>query len=142
MLEKIQARYERYAEEFQLLEQNRRAGAGAFGLSGGPRDYPCHEQFAKDMERLLKEASNASPEEASGILDYVWFAPQARGARQDSVYWMQIAVHGMTEELAGRLSISDAYRLLERYEAAYPRHNRLPVQKKVIAALKRRAKSR
>ena len=69
MLEKIQARYERYAEEFQLLEQNRRAGAGAFGLSGGPRDYPCHEQFAKDMERLLKEASNASPEEASGILD-------------------------------------------------------------------------
>lgn len=140
-IQEIRERYARYEEEFLQLERNRRAGAGAFGLSGGPRDYPCHEQFAGDMERLLKEASNAYPEEAAEILDYVWFAPLAREERQDAVYWMEIAVHGMTEGLAGRLSPSDAGRLLERYEAAYPRRDRLPVQKKVISALKKRAKN-
>ena len=55
MPEQVRELYEAYFAEFQELEQGRRLGAGAFGLGGGPRDYPCHGQFAKKLERLLKE---------------------------------------------------------------------------------------
>lgn len=141
LLEEICRLYEDYSAEFQQLEENRRLGAGAFGLSGGPRDYPCHQRFAGELERLLRRAESAPPEEADSILDYIWFAPQAREDRQDAVYWMLTAVHGMTAELAGRLSPRRAAQLLERYERRYPRRERLPVQKKVISALKKRAKA-
>lgn len=142
MLEKIRELYERYEAEFQQLERKRRAGAGMFGLTNGPRNYACHEQFAKDLERLLKEAEGTvSPEQAEEILEYIYFTPGTREKRQDAVYWMLTAVHGMTEGLVSRMPSETAAGLLERYEAAYPRRERLPAQKKVAAALKKRAKS-
>ena len=96
MVERIRALYEDYAAEFQSLEQKRRAGAGMFGLTDGPRNY--------------------------------------------AVYWMLGAVHGKTMGLISRLTPESAGRLLARYEGAYPRREQLPVQKKVAAALKKRAK--
>lgn len=141
MLKKIQELYEGYAAEFQQREQKRRVGAGLFGLTDGPRNYACHEQFSKDLEQLLREAEeSAPPEQVEVILEYVYFAPKAREEKQDAVYWMLTAVHGMTEGLAGRLDPAVAARLLERYGEAYPRREQLPVQKKVVSALKKRKK--
>ena len=56
MVERIQELYREYAAEFQRQEEKRRVGAGMFGLADGPRNYPCHERFARDLESLLKEA--------------------------------------------------------------------------------------
>ena len=88
MVERIQELYREYAAEFQHLtqrqEEKRRVGAGMFGLADGPRNYPCHERFARDLESLLKEAEKtAAPEQAEEILACVYFAPQARAERQD-----------------------------------------------------------
>ena len=141
MLEQVQELYEGYLAEFQRLEQGRQAGAGMFGLTNGPRNYPCHEQFAKDLERLLRETEETlSPDQAEELLEYILFAPQSR--ERDAVYWMLIAVHGMTEGPAGRLDPAAAARLLERYEAVYPRRERLPVQMKAVSVLKKQAKQR
>lgn len=143
MLEQIRELYEGYFAEFQRLEQGRQAGAGMFGLTNGPRNYPCHDQFAKDLERLLRETEETlSPDQAEELLEYILFAPQSRERERDAVYWMLIAVHGMTERPAGRLDPAAAARLLERYEAVYPRRERLPVQMKAVSALKKRAKQR
>lgn len=136
MLEQVRELYESYTAEFTRLESNRRLGAGMFGLGGGPRDYPCHERFGKDLEKLLRQAAS-HPARAGEILEYVYFA--SLGRRKDAVYWMMTAVHGMTLELAGQLSPQEAGRLLARYQEAYPRREWLPVQKKVAAALKARA---
>ena len=141
MLEQIRELYEGYFAEFQRLEQGRQAGAGMFGLTNGPRNYPCHEQFAKDLERLLRETEETlSPDQAEELLEYILFAPQSR--ERDADYWMLIAVHGMTEGPAGRLDPAAAARLLERYEAVYPRRERLPVQMKAVSVLKKQAKQR
>ena len=141
MLEQIRELYEGYFAEFQRLEQGRQAGAGMFGLTNGPRNYPCHEQFAKDLERLLRETEETlSPDQAEELLEYILFAPQSR--ERDAVYWMLTAVHGMTEGPAGRLDPAAAARLLERYEAVYPRRERLPVQMKAVSVLKKQAKQR
>ena len=86
MVERIQELYREYAAEFQRQEEKRRVGAGMFGLADGPRNYPCHERFARDLESLLKEAEKtAAPEQAEEILACVYFAPQARaGGRTPS----------------------------------------------------------
>lgn len=139
MFERIQELYEEYVAEFQELEQERRVGAGMFGLTNGPRNYPCHGQFSKDLERLLKEeAANAAAEEAEQVLEYVYLAPQGR-KKQDSVYWMMTAVHSLTEELILRLTPEAAGRLLGQYQDAYPRRTLLPAQKKILSALKDQA---
>lgn len=138
MLDRIQGLYADYAAEFQRLEQNRRMGAGMFGLGGGPKDDPCHERFAKDLERLLREGADECPEQAESVLEFIWFASPARPEGWDAVSWMWLAVHSMTVELVGHISPEAAGRLRERYENAYPRRERLPAQKKVISALKKR----
>ncbi len=142
--EQVRKLYEDYIAEFRRLEKNRKGGAGMFGLTSGPRNYPCHERFSSDLERLLREAEESGPtgEEAEQILDYIYFAPQTRQTNQDAVYWMMIAVHALTGGLITRLSPGAAAGLLERYRAAYPRRLQLPAQGKVEAALKRRAKQR
>lgn len=137
MLEEIQALYRDYEAEFFRLEKNRRVGEGAFGLRGGPRDYPCHQQFARDLERLLKEAEGF-PDETEQILAHVFFAPLHRREGRDAVYWMLAAVHGLAEGLIPLLDSAAARRLLTRYEGAYPRRDRLPAQKKIVNALKKR----
>ena len=123
MVERIQELYREYAAEFQRQEEKRRVGAGMFGLADGPRNYPCHEQFARDLENLLKEAEKtAAPEQAEEILACVYFAPQA----------------GMTVGLVSRLTPDAAGRLLARYQATYPRREQLPAQRKAASALKKR----
>ena len=67
MVERIQELYREYAAEFQRQEEKRRAGAGMFGLTDGPRNYPCHERFARDLESLLKEAEKTAAPELSLI---------------------------------------------------------------------------
>ena len=54
-----------------------------------------------------------------------------------SAFWMLKAVHGLTLDLIGHLSPADAAELLKAYKDTYPRPERLPAQKKVLAALKR-----
>ena len=77
-------------------------------------------------------------QQAEEILACVYFAPQARAERQDAVYWMLTAVHGMTVGLVSRLTPDAAGRLLARYQAAYPRREQLPAQRKAASALKKR----
>lgn len=138
MLEKIQALYREYEEEYRRLERTQKLGAGMFGLGGGPRDDPCHERFARDLERLLQEEPAPGPEQAKDVLEFIWFAPAGQTERRDAVSWMQIAVHSLTPPLITRLDPAAAAGLLKRYEAAYPRQERLPAQKKVISALRKR----
>lgn len=143
MLGQVQELYEGYFAEFRRLEQGRRGGAGMFGLTNGPRNYPCHEKFAHDLERLLKETEETlSPDQAEEIVEYILFAPQSREREHDAVYWMLLAVHGMTAGLAGRLDPAAAAGLLARYEELYPRRERLPAQEQAAAALKKRGKQR
>lgn len=141
MLEKLDALYEAYLTEFRRLEQDRKPLEGAFGLGGGPQSYPCHDKFAEDLERLLRDFAAQSPssQEVGQALNYIYFTAPARFQSGPAVDWMLLAVHGFTLELIGLLSAADAEPLCRAYRGAYPRHSRLPVQKKLFAALQKQA---
>lgn len=141
IFEELEGLYQDYEEQYRQSERRRKPGEGMFGLGRGPGDHPCHGQFAQDMEELLGryEAQGPAPAEAAQVLDYIYFAPVSREDR--ALYWMMLAVHALTGELVERLSPEDAGDLLQRYRKTYRKSGWLPAQEKLMAALKKRAKS-
>lgn len=135
MLESVRALYRDYLEKAEELERNRKPGQGLFGIGTKPADDPCHERFLRELHELL----NGSGETESGglreTLAFIYHAPLEH-KEPASIYWTLIAAHGATLERIPSLTASDARALAETYAAAYRRWNRLPVQDRVIAALK------
>lgn len=143
MLEEIISLYEAYLEEFYQLERKRKPMEGAFGFGGGPKNYPCHDRFAGDLEQLLQRFAAQSPSsaEAGEALHYIYFTAPERWKAEPSVYWMLMAVHSLTMDLIRLTEPSEAAPLYDAYQSAYPRRSRLPAQDKLLALLKKRAKS-
>lgn len=132
----LRALYEAYIAKAEQLERDRKPGDGLFGFGKKTADDPCHEQFAADLEALLHAilAQAPSSDEVSRILAYIYRAPSEH-PEPKTVYWMLRAVHGLTVELAGRLAPQDAKALRDTYAKEYPRRERFPAQKNVLAAL-------
>ena len=143
LLDAVRRLYEDYEAKFQAQDQKRKPLEGAFGLGGGPGSYPCHEEFAQRLKELLHGPGTESldPERTRQLLEYICFAPAKRPGGQDAVYWMKLAIHGLTIDLLPRLEPEDAKALYAAYQNAYPRRNRLPAQETLLAALKKRANS-
>mgnify|MGYP007102093307 CR=1 FL=1 len=138
----ITALYESYLDTVRTLERNRKPGEGIFGLKGGPADDPCHDRFVDDLTAAIADfaAQEPSSEECRSVLEHMFTVPSAHRELR-SAYWMLIAVHGLTPLLIARLSAADAAALYERYGKEYRRWERLPVQKQVLDALKKQAKT-
>lgn len=138
-LDSITELYRTYIEKVDFLEKNRKIGEGIFGLKGGPEDDVCHDIFAENVEQSIKEfmKEEHDPEEVCGILSYMLMAPY-ENPQPKTAYWMLIGVQALAIPLIGQLKPKDAAALYERYKNCYPRWERLPVQKKVLQALKER----
>lgn len=136
----IQTLYQDYFQQFDQQEQARTLGEGMFGLGMGPRDYPCHRQFSQALEQLLETIAKQQPEteQVQEILTYIYCAPLELAPRENAVYWMLLAVHGLTFPLIPYLTAADAKVLYNHYKISFPRRNRLPTQDKVLAALQSR----
>jgi hypothetical protein len=138
--EAVRALYEAYLGETERLEREKKPGDGLLGFGSGPKNDKCHGEFADAVFAALDKAaeSGVPAEDAAELLRYIYRAP-LENAENRLAYWMLIAVHGHTEGLVERLSPSVAAELLAMYESAYPRRERLPVQKRAVSALKARA---
>lgn len=139
MNSELEQLYEDYLDKVDYLERNRKLGEGIFGLKGGPADNPCHDRFAQDLNGFLTRFSESGPEteDVLDVLRKIYFAPKQHVDLR-AAYWMLLAVQGMTLGLIDLLPQERAGELLKRYCKEYPRWERLPVQQKVIAALKKK----
>ena len=135
----LRALYEAYIAKAEQLERDRKPGQGIFGIPGGPKDDPCHEQFAADVQALLDDMVSQRPTSAQAreALAYIYRAPREHREPQ-TVYWMLQAVHGLTVPLAALLDRADAKALRDEYVKMYRRWERLPAMNQALAALDRR----
>ena len=136
-LVRLQELYESYLGEVELLEINRKPGAGIFGLKGGPADDPCHDRFAETLRSFYEGFAAQKPESAAvkELMAYACTLPTVRREPR-TAYWMLIAVQSLTQELIGLLTPQDAGELAALYEKSFRRHERMPSQIKLIRALK------
>ena len=139
----IRTLYETYIETVETLERNRKLGEGILGLKGGPAQDPCHDRFLDDLTQAVEvfAAQEPSASELTEMLSYMFTVPQAHRELR-SAYWMLIAVQGLSLDLIGGLDPSDAAALRKSYGKTYPRWDRLPVQNKVLSALKAQSNER
>ena len=138
--EELQKLYEAYIEKAETLEKNRGIGDGLFGLGKKPADDPCHDRFAEDLEAFLTRVkSDADEEETAWILRWIYEVPE-KHREPLSLYWMLLAVHGLTRGLVETLSPADAGEIAARYRKQYPRRSLLPVQKALLKDMERRSK--
>ena len=139
-LVRLQGLYEAYLKEVELLEFNRKPGAGIFGLKGGPADDPCHDRFAETL-RCFYEGFAAQQPESAAVRELMAFACTLPTVRREprTAYWMLIAVQSLTQPLIGLLTPQDAGELAALYEKSFKRRERMPMQIKLIKALRARA---
>lgn len=143
VLEEIVRIYEAYVEEFYRQKKGHKPLDGIFGFGTGPQDYPCHEAFIQDLDRQLKSllSQSPAPREAGEVLGYIYCEAPARWEAESTVYWMLLAAHSLTPDLIGCLDAPGAQALHDKYRKQYPRRKRLPVQDKILNALKERSKT-
>lgn len=137
---RLRGLYERYLREVEQLELNRKPGAGYFGIKGGVADDPCHERFAEALRGFYTDFAAGEPSSAAAreLMACACTLPKEAETPR-AAFWMLLAVQGLTLPLVGLLDASDAAALCALYESTYRRSERLPVQIKLIKALKARA---
>ena len=142
-LNDVRELYEGYIVKAEQLERDKKPGDGLFGLSSGPKDDPCHDQCAANLEQLLIDIARRHPSsgEVRDILAYIYNA-SLEHEEPKTVYWMFKAVHGMTVDLTEFLIEEDAQILRDAYVKNHPRWDRLPSQKSALAALDKARKRR
>lgn len=135
----LRSLYRRYLDAAAAAERNRKPGEGLLGIGKGPADNPCHDRFAAELEALLDSIAESGPDSgvAKALLEYIYAVPRET-AELKSAYWMLLAVHKLTLPLIAFLDSADAAVLLAEYEKNYPRRLRLPPQKAVLSALRKR----
>lgn len=133
--------YEAYFEEVRAAEKRLKPADGLFGMGERLANAPCHDAFWKALRAFLEGMDvKEAPGQVGQALDFIYRAPFAYPDVHPSVYWMLLAVQGLTQPLIACLRPEDAQALYRWYQKAYPRRERLPVQNQVLEALKRQGK--
>ena len=132
--------YDEYLSDAARLSSTYKPTDGLLGFGRGPGSDPCHDRFQERLERALAVTAEAAPPSSvvAEVLSFIYEAP-LRHQNNTMVSLMLKAVHTLTEPLVTLLSQEDAATLWTRYDEAYPRAERLPVQKKIAALLRERA---
>ena len=135
-LDTVRQLYEAYLAKTEQLERDRKPGDGLFGMGSGPANDPCHDRFAEELEAVLGAMAREtlSSGQVRSVLEYIYRMP-LENKENSLAYWMLLAVHNLTVELAQRLDAPDAEALWRDYRKKYPRRDRLPSQKRVLSVL-------
>ncbi len=141
--ESVVGAYETYLAAMSEANKSRRRIDGLLGLGAGAGSERCQDDFVSQLKAAVDGFASSGPDTAavSETLEYMF--SQAREHREDqTAYWMLLASHVFALPLIDLLGPEAARGLRLRYEDAYPRRERFPAQKTVIAALKDREKSK
>ena len=140
--EQLELIYSEYAERAEQAEQESGLFDGVLGMGSDPKKDPCHMAFYERLEAWVSDfrKQQPGPEEAFEAAEYILMAADSR--RGQNTYWFCYAAQGLAEKLVNLLRPEQCRDLAERYEACYPRRDRMPVQKNVLRRLKKRSREK
>lgn len=133
--DKIRELYGEYLQKVEDYIGTLKPSDGLLGMGNGPQNAPCHDWFDEQVAGFTAQLPvEATPE----VLQVILLAEEAFSA-PPCAKWMLVAVqrHGLC--LIPQLHEQDAASLLQRYTRLYSVFHRLPVQKEIVRALKKKA---
>ena len=140
--ERIRGAYLEYLDSMAEAAKSRRPVDGLLGFSWSESDR-IQERFAMELRSAVEDYAAEQPGsgEAAEALRFIYSQAHSIADREGSVYWMLLASHTFSLPLVELLDAQDARAVREFYEAEFPRRERFPAQKNVIAALKKRERA-
>lgn len=142
-MEHIVSLMEQYLDKAMELERNRQPGAGLLGIGTRPADDPCHEKFVMELQNAARQLAQETqdPAKALAAMETILYAA-AEHEEPLSIYWTLIAAQGSVKPLIPLLTPGDAARLHGDYGRKYRPFTRMPVQKEIMKALQKQAKTK
>ena len=139
-MERLKEIYGKYVQTVAKVYKDAKPMDGLFGWGDDPRKDPCHMRFYEDAEAWVTEFAASGPdrEAAYAVVSFLLRTPQAY--REKHCFWFMFAAQGLSRELIGLLDAGQCAELRTFYDEAYPKRERMPVQKEVYKLLKKGAK--
>lgn len=134
-LEELKARYAQYEKELTAAHQAHPFG-GYLGFGTDARRDPCNMRFYEDVQAWTAELAAAcpDPDTAAQVVEWLLFAPEGR--QKELAFPFLVATQGHARMLIGALSDADRAAFAARYDKAFPKYQRLPVQKEILKMLR------
>lgn len=139
-LEQLQELYALYEPQAKDAKKKSSYFASVLGTGNDHRNHPCHDQFYQGVGTVIQEflARTPSQQEVAPVLQ--WLLMTAAEHKEQPTYWYLYAIHGFAAELIELAEPAVCAQLHEKYNKAYPRIERMPVQNNIYKALGKRAK--
>jgi len=138
-LEQLYQLYQAYEEKAKAVRRKASRFAGAFGLGDDPRKHECHEDFFEDVGCWVQEFLEENPDSGEIVQAVCWILKAADAHRDTDVYWPMYAAQGHAGALIPHMPREDSAQLLQWYEQAYPKEDRLPAQQEVCRLLRKQS---
>lgn len=139
MVRKLKEVYETYVREAEKAYRDAGPVDGLFGWGEDPRKDPCHMRFYEGVEAWVRafRASEPDREESFAAVSVLLRMPQEH--RKSPCFWFMFAAQGLGVELIEGLNGEQCAQLRDFFDEAYPKRERMPVQKDVYRRLKKGA---
>lgn len=139
MVQQLKELYSKYLQDVAKVYQDAKPMDGLFGWGDDPRKDPCHMRFYEDVERWMK-AFQAGEHDQPAVYEAVRFIMTfPADHREDHSFWFTYAAQGLAREMIPQLTKEQCVQLRDLYDEAYPKRDRMPVQKEVYKLLKKGA---
>lgn len=139
-LEQLKGIYAKYIQDVATVYRNAKPVDGLFGWGDDPRKDPCHMRFYEDAEQWTKTFLAAGPGQAEVFEAVRIMLETPAEHREQHCFWFMYAAQGLARELIPMLDRAQCAQLRDFYDDAYPKRDRMPVQKEVYKLLKKGAK--
>ena len=129
---------EDYISATDALLANRRFGEGMFGMPDSARSSPVHMEYYNAVEAAVKEYLSGTPqaETTDEAVRFLLTASEEFSCN-NLAGWMLIAIQNHALPLIPLMSGGKRTELYNWFNEHVPRLQRMPVQQKIIKALKK-----
>ena len=134
-VQQLEAIYTKYQQDLKKVYKEAKPMDGLFGWGDDPRKDPCHMRFYEDVEQWTGAFSSREPEEVYPVVRFMMTFPAEH--RQEHCFWFTFAAQGLARDLIPAMTADQCRQLREYYDEAYPRRERMPVQKEIYKLLKK-----
>lgn len=141
-LEALEAIYAQYETSYAKAVAEAPICAGLLGMGESPKNAACHEVFYEAVGSWAKAFAEGGPSAEDAYKAVEQILKAADRCRDTGRYWYCYAAQGHAQSLIGFLTARDSETLQIWYDGAYPKLERMPVQKKIFQLLKKQAKQR